>query len=150
MKNPCDPNPCGPNSQCKEVNEQAVCSCLIQFVGSPPNCRPECVVSSECPQHQACINNKCADPCPGSCGLNTNCQVINHSPICSCVQGFTGDPFSRCLPLPRKHPEISIFHRNLDHHRIGVITIFFFSTSTCTYTNHKPMRTISLWTKLAM
>lgn len=100
--NPCEPSPCGPNSQCREVNGQAVCSCLPNFIGSPPGCRPECVVSSECPTDKACINQKCADPCPGTCGLNANCQVINHSPICSCSARFTGNPFTRCYQIPRK------------------------------------------------
>lgn len=104
---PCNPSPCGPNSQCKQVNGQGVCSCLPNYIGSPPGCRPECVVSSECPQNRACLNQKCVDPCPGPCGLNTRCEVINHSPICSCRQGFTGDPFSRCFAIPRKPPETS-------------------------------------------
>jgi len=111
---PCSPSPCGPNSQCKQVNGQGVCSCLPAYIGSPPGCRPECVVSSECAQNRACVNQKCVDPCPGTCGLNTRCEVINHSPICSCNQGFTGDPFTRCFPVPRKH----VFH--------NITVIFFF------------------------
>lgn len=59
-------------------------------------CRPECKISSECPQDKACINLKCSDPCPGTCGLSARCQVVNHNPICSCLPGFTGDPFLRC------------------------------------------------------
>lgn len=102
---PCNPTPCGPNSQCRETNGQAVCSCLPAYVGSPPGCRPECVVSSECASNRACIGQKCKDPCPGTCGHNARCEVINHSPICSCKTGYTGDPFSRCYPVPRKRPE---------------------------------------------
>jgi hypothetical protein len=102
-KNPCQPSPCGPNSQCREVNGQAVCSCLPNYTGSPPGCRPECVVSSECPLDKACLNQKCVDPCPGTCGTNAKCFVKNHSPICSCQNGYTGDPFSRCYPNPRKN-----------------------------------------------
>lgn len=98
----CRPSPCGPNSQCREVNNQAVCSCIPTYIGSPPNCRPECVVSTECPPEKACVQQKCKDPCPGTCGLNANCKVINHSPICSCHTGYTGDPFTRCFLLPRK------------------------------------------------
>lgn len=105
-KNPCQPSPCGPNSQCREINEQAVCSCLVNYIGSPPDCRPECVVSSECAKNKACINQKCEDPCPGTCGSSTQCQVINHSPICSCIFGYTGDPFSRCFQIPRKFTQL--------------------------------------------
>ncbi|KRT79967.1 hypothetical protein AMK59_6534, partial [Oryctes borbonicus] len=106
--NPCNPSPCGPNSKCREINEQAVCSCLPNYMGSPPGCRPECVVSSECPPNKACVNQKCIDPCPGTCGINTNCAVVNHSPICSCKHSFTGDPFTRCYPNPPPPP---IIHR---------------------------------------
>lgn len=101
-QNPCVPSPCGPNSQCRDNNGQAVCTCLPNYLGVPPACRPECTVSSECPLNRACINQKCVDPCPGTCGLNAKCEVINHSPICSCERDFTGDPFTRCYPLPRK------------------------------------------------
>lgn len=98
---PCNPSPCGPNSQCRESNGQAVCTCSPTFVGLPPFCRPECTVSSECPTNMACINNKCADPCPNSCGIGAKCNVINHSPICSCNIGFTGNPFTRCYESPQ-------------------------------------------------
>ena len=98
-KNPCNPSPCGPNSQCREINGQAVCSCVPGFIGSPPTCRPECVTSTECSLNQACVNQKCIDPCPGTCGLNAKCQVVNHNPICSCPPKYSGDPFIRCLPI---------------------------------------------------
>lgn len=98
-KNPCNPSPCGPNSLCREINGQPVCSCVPGFIGSPPMCRPECVTSSECPLNEACVNQKCIDPCPGTCGINARCEVVNHNPICSCANRFTGDPFIRCLPI---------------------------------------------------
>jgi hypothetical protein len=96
VTNPCAPSPCGPNSQCRAINNQAVCSCVPGYIGSPPTCRPECVTSPECALNKACVNQKCIDPCPGTCGLNAICQVVNHNPICSCPQGQTGDPFTRC------------------------------------------------------
>lgn len=98
--NPCTPSPCGPNSNCRVIQEQAVCSCLPDFSGSPPSCRPECTVNSECPLSKACISQKCADPCPGTCGVSAICRVLNHSPICSCKEGYTGDPFSNCFLIP--------------------------------------------------
>lgn len=100
---PCTPSPCGPNSQCKELNNQAVCSCLPSFIGSPPMCRPECTTSAECSLNLACVNKKCVDPCPGVCGQSANCRVVNHSPLCSCNSGFTGDPFSICYPIQSKN-----------------------------------------------
>jgi hypothetical protein len=94
--NPCIPSPCGPNSQCREVNKHSVCSCKVGFIGAPPDCRPECYTSSECSQDKACISQKCLDPCPGVCGQNANCRVINHNTICTCPPDFTGDPFIKC------------------------------------------------------
>lgn len=94
--NPCLPSPCGPNSQCTENGENADCRCLTEFVGSPPNCRPECTSNTECSTNMACINRKCRDPCPGSCGLNAECRVVSHTPICICQKGYTGDPFLQC------------------------------------------------------
>lgn len=100
--NPCDPSPCGPYSQCREVNGHAVCTCQTNYIGTPPMCRPECVVSSECALDKACVNQRCVDPCPGTCGQNAKCQVINHNPICSCSPGYTGDPFVRCIQIESK------------------------------------------------
>jgi hypothetical protein len=100
-QNLCEPSPCGPNSVCRILNGRPVCSCQSNFLGSPPNCRPECVVSSECPLDLACIKQKCRDPCPGTCGSNAKCQVVNHNPICSCPSGYIGDPFVQCQ-LKRK------------------------------------------------
>jgi hypothetical protein len=95
-------SPCGPNAQCRNKNGAAVCSCLPNYFGSPPNCRPECVVDSDCDFSKSCLNMKCKDPCPGTCGTNARCQVVNHSPICSCNVGYTGDPFVRCVYEERK------------------------------------------------
>lgn len=95
---PCNPSPCGQNSQCRSINGQAVCSCVSGYIGSPPSCRPECVVSSDCSRNEACSNLKCINPCVGTCGIQAQCQVINHNPICSCPAGFSGDPFLRCNP----------------------------------------------------
>lgn len=94
---PCTPSPCGLNSKCRELDNHAVCSCLPDMIGAPPNCRPECLVSSECQLDRSCINQKCKNPCENVCGLNARCTVINHNPICSCEFGFTGDPFVRCI-----------------------------------------------------
>lgn len=102
-ENPCEPTPCGPNSQCRVISDTPSCSCLSEFVGAPPNCRPECVSNSECPSRQACVNQKCRDPCPGSCGANAECRVVSHTPMCVCPNDYTGDPFTQCVSRPRKN-----------------------------------------------
>lgn len=103
-KNPCHPSPCGPNANCKVgPNDQPVCSCLPTMTGSPPSCRPECVSSSDCDLSKACRNNRCVDPCiDANCGIDANCRVISHAPICSCREKYQGDPFVRCYPEQRK------------------------------------------------
>lgn len=104
--NPCVPSPCGANSECRAVGNVPSCSCTVGYTGSPPNCRPECVINPECPSNLACIREKCTDPCPGSCGFAAQCSVVNHTPMCICPEGYTGDPFTSCTPKPptRKIP----------------------------------------------
>lgn len=104
--NPCVPSPCGPNSICQIELGHPVCSCVANYLGQPPYCRPECVISQECPRDKACIQEKCEDPCPGSCGQNTKCNVVNHTPFCSCLAGFQGDAFVGCSQIPPKTPAI--------------------------------------------
>lgn len=100
VRNPCVPSPCGPNSECRDVGNTPSCSCLTSFIGSPPNCRPECTIHADCPSDRACINSKCQDPCPGSCGVSAVCNVLNHIPICTCIEAYVGDPFTSCRPKP--------------------------------------------------
>lgn len=97
--NPCVPSPCGPNSQCRVSATGAVCSCLPNYIGRSPNCRPECTINDECSLQMACTNNRCVNPCIGSCGNNALCHVSNHAPICMCQPDFTGDPYSGCYLL---------------------------------------------------
>lgn len=100
--NPCIPSPCGPNSECRVVSNTGACSCLSNYVGRPPNCRPECTMNEECASNHACINEHCKDPCPGSCGFNAECHVVKHSPVCICKSGYQGDPFAGCSSIPCK------------------------------------------------
>lgn len=110
-RNPCVPSPCGSNAICREINGSPSCSCMPEYQGLPPNCRPECAINQDCSSNMACINMKCKDPCPGSCGYNAVCTVFNHLPACTCSQGFTGDPFTQCTQetIKRKY-YLVIFH----------------------------------------
>lgn len=102
--NPCVPSPCGPNAECRERNGAGACYCLPGFEGNPyeanTGCRRECEVNNDCVNTLACIGFKCVDPCPGTCGTSATCSVVNHIPTCSCIQGYTGDPFTGCRPIP--------------------------------------------------
>lgn len=100
---PCVPSPCGPYSTCVVTAAGSPsCSCLPAHLGAPPNCRPECISNSDCSYQLACINQKCRDPCPGSCGLNAECRVVMHTPNCVCIRDYIGDPFTACNPRPSK------------------------------------------------
>lgn len=100
---PCQPSPCGANAICKEQNKAGACICKQDYLGNPyEGCRPECTLNTDCPSHRSCINNKCQDPCPGTCATNALCQVVNHVPTCSCINGYTGDPFRYCSPKPEE------------------------------------------------
>lgn len=100
--NPCVPSPCGPNSQCLPQGQAPACSCLPNYIGAPPACRPECVINPDCPSTQACVNQRCRDPCPGSCGTNAECRVVSHTVSCTCAPGFTGNAFVQCFPQQRE------------------------------------------------
>lgn len=103
--NPCVPPPCGENAECTVEGERAVCSCGSKYKGDPySKCQPYCISNNECPLDKACINQQCKDPCPGSCGINSECQVDNHNPICFCRRGLVGDPFTRCVSSPPLPP----------------------------------------------
>ena len=126
-RDPC-PGACGINAACKVTEHNPVCTCVPGYAGNPyqncapivvspvitpegpappkpypqtpeiPTYKPECVLNTDCPSNLACINQKCVNPCPGVCGINAVCKVSNHNPICSCVQGYIGDPTRECAP----------------------------------------------------
>lgn len=95
----CYHNRCGANALCKNAYGHVTCECPKGYYGNPYLvCHPECVINTDCSQSKACLNNKCVDPCHGVCGVQAQCQVINHQPVCFCPQDFTGNPFVNCYP----------------------------------------------------
>lgn len=81
-----------------------ICKCPDGYVGgNDATCRPVksliplgCTQDSQCESEQACINGVCRNPC--QCGPNSNCKIINHKPICSCIDGYEGNPEYNCYP----------------------------------------------------
>lgn len=74
---------------------------MPDYFGDPyQSCRPECVRNSDCPSNKACQQQKCRDPCPGTCGTNADCRVTTHIPTCTCRSGYTGDPYRYCHVEP--------------------------------------------------
>jgi hypothetical protein len=110
---PCYPSPCGENAVCTNRNRAAACQCIPEHLGDPYiACRPECSVNADCPPDRACQRAKCTDPCPGLCGSNAVCKVLNHVPTCMCLGGYVGDPFTSCRLSPLcKFLVLHFFHR---------------------------------------
>lgn len=106
---PCHPNPCGPGASCT-VSAQGYpqCQCPDGLLGDPssPNgCQQvECQTDDDCSDKQACTRYRCRDPCPGACGINANCRVEKHHPVCTCEHSYTGNPILRCFPIPSPLP----------------------------------------------
>ena len=95
---PCTPSPCGSNAVCNENNGAGSCTCIPNYFGNPyQGCRPECVINSDCALNRACVNSRCIDPCPGTCGTNAECHVVNHLATCSCIASYTGNPYIYCI-----------------------------------------------------
>lgn len=108
---PCNPSPCGANAICKERNGAGSCTCLPEYFGDPyTGCRPECVINTDCARDRACVNNKCRDPCPGTCGINAECRVANHAPSCTCLPGYSGNPISACQIIPTSKLFLQLFY----------------------------------------
>ena len=59
-----------------------------------------CSSDDECPFTQACRNRACVNPCAtdNPCSSTAECTVNSHRAVCKCPPGFTGDPYSQCVP----------------------------------------------------
>lgn len=129
----CIGNPCGLNANCHEALGRPVCSCPIGYSGNPlVHCRrSECLDHSECASHLSCRNGNCISPCAGTCGVNADCTVRNHVPVCSCPRGYRGDPFSYCT---RADPGL-YYEMNYDknHLRKRKKSDVFFFNFVCVY-----------------
>ena len=100
-QDPCPFEQCGQNAECSVRNHKAKCTCLPQHKGNPyVICTPyECLIDPDCHTTKACRNEKCVDPC--DCAENADCSPRNHRGICTCIPGYTGDPYGiRCTPIP--------------------------------------------------
>ena len=63
-----------------------------------PSLAEGCAYDDECPDHTACENRLCINPCAyqNPCAPTANCQVIRHKPVCSCPDGYIGSPTTSC------------------------------------------------------
>lgn len=60
------------------TNDAGICVTLPPLVSG-------CEKDDECGEKDACINALCKDPC--ACGLNAECSIVNHRPVCTCKVG---------------------------------------------------------------
>ena len=78
-----------------------------------------CETDQECPDYNACENRKCINPCAEDdpCAPSANCKVIGHQPVCTCPDGYIGDPRTECKL--RKH---AIYSKYSKYIREGLIS----------------------------
>lgn len=57
-----------------------------------------CSVNDECPDYAACQASQCINPCAvgNPCAPSAICKVINHTPRCTCPDGYIGSPTTDC------------------------------------------------------
>lgn len=71
---------------------------MPNYIGQPPNCRPECQSSADCADHMACVNQRCKSPCSSEmCGENAVCRGRMHTAVCECPSNYIGDAFVKCV-----------------------------------------------------
>lgn len=110
---PCNPSPCGPNANCLN----GACTCLPEYQGDPyRGCRPECILNTDCSKDKTCVRNRCKDPCPGTCGQNAECVVINHIPMCNCLTGYEGNAFTLCSLVKSNYLQLLCHFSFIRHH----------------------------------
>ena len=81
----------------------------VVFIVEP---RPECTADPDCPQDQACINERCINPCiiDNPCAPQARCTARAHHPVCTCPEGYGGDPYRQCYRR--------MYNDNLEHNFI--------------------------------
>ena len=108
--NPClVRNDCGLNAECYVRDHNSFCRCLPGYEGDPQG---RCLIAGckdndACPDHQACINRQCVNPClfDRPCAPSAECEVFRHRAECRCPPGYVGSPLIACVPEPRRECE---------------------------------------------
>ena len=104
--NPCEDDPCGPNSHCSVVSHKVTCSCpqnVGYFTGDPYNkaegCRKvDCLHDSDCASDRQCINFVCESPCDNvDCGPYGTCIIRDRQAACRCNKGFENNGRLSCI-----------------------------------------------------
>ena len=109
-KDPCiELAPCNLPSRCQVIPSAPVrtmiCICPEGYISSGSGtCKPiesirviGCISDSTCATDKSCINSLCRDPC--NCGQNAQCRIKEHKPVCTCEQGYDGNPEIECVKI---------------------------------------------------
>jgi hypothetical protein len=106
---PCSGFYCEDSKKCVVNRHNPVCVCKFGFVvneNGELTCaieKKECSTDDDCEAVMACFGGKCKNPCINSslrehsiCPPNKTCTVINHRPVCICLEDCT-PTISICL-----------------------------------------------------
>ena len=78
-----------------------------------PDVAVGCESDDDCPDYTACRNRKCINPCAEDkpCAPSAICKVVSHNAVCTCPNGFIGNPQTRCSPR-----KLQIYSSYLDYY----------------------------------
>lgn len=111
-KDPChELHPCTQPARCQVTPTSPVrtmiCICPEGYISSGSGtCKPiesvrviGCIADSDCAPEKSCVNNLCKDVCTNKCGPNAICRIKGHKPVCTCEQGYDGNPEIGCTKV---------------------------------------------------
>jgi len=150
-QNPCSVlEPCRRPSECQVVGSLPVrtmiCICPPGYISSGSGtCQPTapvkevggCVLDSDCPEEKSCDRGICKDPC--NCGPNAECRIKDHRPVCTCKQGYDGNPEIQCVKIGcRSDDDCSGQHSCINRQCVPVCTDGICGTNAnCYGSNHR-------------
>lgn len=118
--NPCAMNNiCAPDQQCRVLDtlplRTIMCQCppdtVVDQIGRCAvivSTNPQCKSDNDCNTEEKCINGNCMEACRfDRCGVNALCKSFSHQAICTCAEGYTGNPHYECTNIPRQPTIVS-------------------------------------------
>jgi hypothetical protein len=102
------------------------CSHFLAETVTEPALLAGCSNNNDCPDHAACENRQCINPCAirDPCAASANCKVFNHQPICTCPDGYVGTPNVDCRL--RKYYRDIVFVVKLDKDKYQAVYTYYY------------------------